>query len=77
MTDGMGPTSGCGGPAAIARATLADRSRELEVSARYYDTDFVNPLARAMFRFPLAGRTSVTVTDLTEDANRIMTVMLE
>ena len=29
-----------------------------------------------MFRFPLAGRTTLTVTDLTEDANRIMTVTL-
>jgi hypothetical protein len=38
---------------------------------------FVNPLARSMFRFPLAGRTSVTVTGLTEDANRIMTVTLQ
>jgi ATP-dependent Clp protease ATP-binding subunit ClpA len=37
---------------------------------------FVNPLARAMFRFPLEGRTAVTVTELTEDANRIMTVSL-
>jgi ATP-dependent Clp protease ATP-binding subunit ClpA len=38
---------------------------------------FVNPLARAMFRFPLAGRTAMTVTDLTEDASRIMTVTLQ
>jgi ATP-dependent Clp protease ATP-binding subunit ClpB len=38
---------------------------------------FVNPLARAMFRFPLAGRKSVKVTDLREDENRIMTVVLE
>ena len=38
---------------------------------------FVNPLARAMFRFPLAGRTSLTVAGLAEDGNRIMTVTLE
>ena len=38
---------------------------------------FVNPLARAMFRFPLAGRTSLRVKDLAEDENRIMTVTLE
>jgi len=38
---------------------------------------FVNPLARAMFRFPLAGRASLRVKDLAEDENRIMTVTLE
>ena len=38
---------------------------------------FVNPLARAMFRFPLAGRTTLAVKDLAEDENRIMTVTLE
>ena len=38
---------------------------------------FVNPLARAMFRFPLAGRTSLRVKALAEDENRIMTVTLE
>ncbi len=38
---------------------------------------FVNPLARAMFRFPLAGRTSLAVRDLAEDDSRIMTVTLE
>ena len=38
---------------------------------------FVNPLARAMFRFPLAGRTTLTVAALAEDENRIMTVTLE
>jgi 2-oxoacid:acceptor oxidoreductase gamma subunit (pyruvate/2-ketoisovalerate family) len=38
---------------------------------------FVNPLSRALFRFPLQGRDAVTVRDLVEDANRIMTVELE
>ncbi len=38
---------------------------------------FVNPLARALFRIPLEGRTQVTVTALVEDANRIVTVELE
>ncbi len=38
---------------------------------------FVNPLARAMFRFPLQGRTTVDVVGLAEDDNRIMTVTLE
>ena len=37
---------------------------------------FVNPLSRALFRFPLEGRAAVTVTALTEDDNRIMTVTL-
>ncbi len=38
---------------------------------------FVNPLARAMFRFPLEGRATVDVVGLAEDENRIMTVTLE
>jgi len=38
---------------------------------------FVNPLARALFRFPLAGRKSVAVAELAYDENRIMTVRLE
>jgi ATP-dependent Clp protease ATP-binding subunit ClpA len=38
---------------------------------------FVNPLARAMFRFPLAGRTSLAVSALAEEDNGIMTVTLE
>jgi ATP-dependent Clp protease ATP-binding subunit ClpB len=38
---------------------------------------FVNPLARAMFALPLAGRAALTVTALDEDANRIMTATLE
>ena len=37
---------------------------------------FVNPLSRALFRFPLAGRSSVTVRDVVEDANRVTTVDL-
>ena len=40
------------------------------------ESAFVNPLARAMFRFPLAGRASVSVTKLAQDDNRIMTVEL-
>jgi hypothetical protein len=38
---------------------------------------FVNPLARAMFRFPLQGRKTVTVADVGYDGNRIMTVTLQ
>ncbi len=37
---------------------------------------FVNPLARALFRLPLEGRTEVVVKAMAEDANRIMTVEL-
>jgi ATP-dependent Clp protease ATP-binding subunit ClpB len=37
---------------------------------------FVNPLSRALFRFPLAGRSSITVRDVVEDANRVTTVVL-
>ena len=40
------------------------------------ESAFVNPLARAMFRFPLEGRTSISVTKLARDENRIMTVEL-
>jgi ATP-dependent Clp protease ATP-binding subunit ClpB len=38
---------------------------------------FVNPLARALFGMPLAGRKALTVTGLAEDASRIMTVTVE
>jgi ATP-dependent Clp protease ATP-binding subunit ClpB len=38
---------------------------------------FVNPLSRALFRFPLEGRTTVAVTNIAEDENRVMTVTLE
>ncbi len=37
---------------------------------------FVNPLSRALFRFPLEGRRALAVRSLAEDANRIMTVEL-
>ena len=40
------------------------------------ESAFVNPLARAMFRFPLAGRTSVRVANIAQDENRIVTVEL-
>ncbi len=40
------------------------------------ESTFVNPLARALFGFPLAGRTAVTVSGLTEDASRIVTIAL-
>jgi hypothetical protein len=38
---------------------------------------FVNPLSRALFRFPLEGRAKVTVAALTEDESRVVTVSLE
>lgn len=39
------PIDGGGGPAVIVRATRTVRHRELELSARYYDPNFVNPYA--------------------------------
>ena len=66
-------------------AAVRDRLRELCTAdlanggrgiGNQLESLFVNPLARAMFRFPLEGRTTLTVTDLAEDANRIMTVTL-
>ena len=41
------------------------------------ESTFVNPLARALFRFPLSGRASVNVAKLARDENRIMTVELK
>jgi hypothetical protein len=46
ITDGIGPSSGGGGPAAVVRATVTGAKKELELSFRYLDTDFVNPHAR-------------------------------
>ena len=37
---------------------------------------FVNPLSRALFRFPLEGRREVAVRALTEDESRVMNVEL-
>jgi hypothetical protein len=36
----------------------------------------VNPLSRALFRFPLEGRGTVRVTGLAEDDSRVATVTL-
>ncbi len=38
---------------------------------------FINPLGRALFRFPLEGRASITVSGIAEDENRIVSVTLE
>ncbi|MDP2829433.1 MAG: AAA family ATPase [Sulfuricellaceae bacterium] len=40
------------------------------------ESAFINPLSRALFKFTLEGRESVTVTDISEDENRIVTVTL-
>lgn len=45
MGDWVGELDGGGGLGAIVRVTRSLRKRELEVSARYYDPDFVNPYA--------------------------------
>lgn len=44
---GPGPIDGGGGPAAVVRATRHVKKDELEVSARYFDPDFVNPYSGA------------------------------
>jgi hypothetical protein len=44
--DGLGPATGGGGPAAVVRATATGKKKELEVTARYYSIDFVNPFGR-------------------------------
>jgi hypothetical protein len=46
MEDGLGPSDGGGGPAVTLRATATQKKRELELSLRYFDVDFVNPFAR-------------------------------
>jgi len=47
MDDTPGAIDGGGGPAGIVRATYTDPGRhEVELSARYYDTNFLNPFAR-------------------------------
>jgi hypothetical protein len=45
---GAEPIDGGGGPAVIVRATRTQRRRELELSLRYYDPDFVNPYGGAI-----------------------------
>ena len=40
------------------------------------ESSFINPLSRALFKFPLEGRESITVTGIAEDENRIVTVSL-
>ncbi|HVV83196.1 MAG TPA: hypothetical protein VHE35_08950 [Kofleriaceae bacterium] len=45
MPKGPDPLDGGGGPAAVVRVTRTLRHRELELSLRYYDPNFVNPYA--------------------------------
>jgi hypothetical protein len=66
----------------VVRARLRDLcTRDLSNGGRgvgnRLESVFVNPLSRALFRLPLAGRDAVVVRDIVEDANRIMTVVLE
>lgn len=46
LPDAPGAADGGGGPAAVVRVTATAKKRELEVSARYFDTDYINPYAR-------------------------------
>ena len=55
---------------------IADLSNGGRGIGNQLESAFVNPLARALFRLPLEGRTGVTVTKLARDENRIMTVEL-
>ncbi|MBK7000227.1 MAG: ATP-dependent Clp protease ATP-binding subunit [Rhodoferax sp.] len=41
------------------------------------ESAFINPLSRALFLFPLEGRTQITVTSITEAAHGVTTVNLE
>ncbi|MBZ0104343.1 MAG: AAA family ATPase [Sulfuricella denitrificans] len=41
------------------------------------ESSFINPLGRALFRFPLEGRETVTVSAIHEDENRIVSLTLE
>ena len=64
------------------RAKLCDLcTRDLSNGGRgignQLESVFVNPLSRALFRFPLEGRKAVTVAALEEDESRIVTVTLE
>lgn len=41
------------------------------------ESSFINPLSRALFKFTLEGRDSITVTGIAEDENRIVSVTLD
>ncbi len=41
------------------------------------ESAFINPLSRALFLFPLEGRTQITVMAITEAANGVSTVVLQ
>ena len=41
------------------------------------ESQFINPLGRALFRFPLEGRAAVNVAWLAEDGNRVTGVVLD
>lgn len=65
---------------------VCDRLRELCIKdlsnggrgiGNQLESLFVNPLARAMFRFPLEARSSLAVTGLVEEGTGIMTVTLQ
>ncbi len=66
--------------AAVRERLREDCTRDLSNGGRgignQLESLFVNPLARALFRFPLEGRSEVAVTALAADENRIVTVTL-
>jgi hypothetical protein len=64
------------------RAKLLDLcTRDLSNGGRgignQIESTFINPLGRALFRLNLEGRDQVTVKDIAEDENRIVSVTLE
>lgn len=48
MPDGPGAVDGGGGPAAVLRVSRNLKKNEIELSARYFDADFVNPYSGAL-----------------------------
>jgi hypothetical protein len=67
-------------PEAVRARLLELCSRDLANGGRgignQLESVFINPLGRALFRFPLEGRSSLTVTGVDEDDNRIFNVTL-
>jgi ATP-dependent Clp protease ATP-binding subunit ClpA len=68
-------------PEAVRAQLLALCTRDLSNGGRgignQLESSFINPLGRALFRFPLEGRTSVTIGAIREDENRIISLALE
>ncbi len=68
-------------PESVRAQLLALCTRDLSNGGRgignQLESSFINPLGRALFRFPLEGRTAVTISTIREDENRIISLTLE